>query len=97
LISIADMSSVAAELAMSERCSLQRRLTDEGVSFQTLVQTRHQIALDHLADNSLTLIDIAYLLGYEDQNSFFSAFRQWESQPRSDWRDTHTAIGHTDK
>ncbi len=81
---------------MSER-SLQRRLTDEGVSFQTLVsQTRHQMALEHLADNSLTLIEIAYLLGYEDQNSFFRAFRQWENQTPSDWRDAHTAVGHTD-
>jgi AraC-like DNA-binding protein len=92
-----DIRSVAAELAMSER-SLQRRLTDEGVSFQTLVsQTRHQMALEHLADKSLTLIEIAYLLGYEDQNSFFRAFRQWESQTPSDWRDAHTAVGHTDK
>ena len=86
-----DIRAVAAELAMSER-SLQRRLADEGVSFQTLVsQTRHQMALEHLADDSLTLIEIAYLLGYEDQNSFFRAFRQWENQTPSDWRNAHTA------
>ena len=89
-----DIRSVAAELAMSER-SLQRRLTDEGVSFQALVtQTRHQMALRHLADNSLTLIEVAYLLGYEDQNSFFRAFRQWEAQTPSDWRAAHAAACH---
>ena len=89
-----DIRSVAAELAMSER-SLQRRLTDEGVSFQALVtQTRHQMALRHLADNSLTLIEVAYLLGYEDQNSFFRAFRQWEAQTPSDWRAAHAAECH---
>ncbi len=81
-----DIRSVAAELAMSER-SLQRRLTEEGFSFQALVsETRHQLALAHLADPSLTLIEVAYLLGYEDQNSFFRAFRQWESKTPSDWR-----------
>ncbi|WP_310449626.1 AraC family transcriptional regulator [Sulfuritalea sp.] len=85
-----DIRSVAAELAMSER-SLQRRLTDEGVSFQTLMSdTRHQLALEHLADASLTLIEVAYLLGYEDQNSFFRAFRQWEGQTPSAWRATNT-------
>jgi len=87
-----DIRSVATELAMSER-SLQRRLTDEGVSFQTLVSdTRHQLALEHLADTSLTLIEVAYLLGYEDQNSFFRAFRQWEAQTPSEWRASNAAI-----
>jgi len=84
-----DIRSVAAELAMSER-SLQRRLTDEGVSFQSLVsQTRHQMALEHLADRSLSLIEVAYLLGYEDQSSFFRAFRQWEDATPSEWRATN--------
>lgn len=86
-----DIRSVAAELAMSER-SLQRRLTDEGVSFQALVSdTRHQLALEYLSDASLTLIEVAYMLGYEDKNSFFRAFRQWEEQTPSEWRDANLA------
>lgn len=92
-----DIRSVAAELAMSER-SLQRRLTDEGVTFQALVSaTRHQLALEYLVDPSLTLIELAFMLGYEDQNSFFRAFRQWERQTPSDWRAAnagHQAIKH---
>ncbi len=92
-----DIRSVATEMAMSER-SLQRRLTDEGVSFQTLVsETRHQMALEHLADASLTLIEVAYLLGYEDQNSFFRAFRQWEAQTPSDWRAANAAVNPSPK
>lgn len=88
-----DIRSVATELAMSER-SLQRRLTDEGFSFQALVsETRHQMALEYLADTSLALIEVAYLLGYEDQNSFFRAFRQWEAQTPSDWRAAN-AVGN---
>lgn len=85
-----DIRSVAIELAMSER-SLQRKLTGEGQTFQGLLsQTRHQLALEHLADTSLTLIEVAYLLGYEDQNSFFRAFRQWEEQTPSAWRATRS-------
>lgn len=81
-----DIQSVASELAMSER-SVQRKLTDEGVTFQGLLsETRHEIALEYLSDSSLDLAEVAYLVGYEDQNSFFRAFRQWEDQTPSAWR-----------
>jgi AraC-like DNA-binding protein len=81
-----DMHSVASELAMSER-SLQRRLSDEGITFQGLLcETRHEIALEYLSDSSLEIAEVAYLVGYEDQNSFFRAFRQWEDQTPSEWR-----------
>ena len=91
-----DIRSVAAELAMSER-SLQRRLTGEGVSFQSLVsQIRHQMALEHLTDSSLSLIEVAYLLGYEDQNSFFRVFRQWEDKTPSEWRAANLIANQTE-
>jgi len=81
-----DIKAVATELAMSER-SLQRKLTDEGVTFQSLVSdTRHHLALEYLADPALALMEVAYMLGYEDQNSFFRAFRQWEGRTPSEWR-----------
>ena len=81
-----DIRSVATELAMSER-SLQRKLTDEGKTFQSLLsETCHQLALQYLTDASLAIVDVAYMLGYEDQNSFFRAFRQWEAQTPSAWR-----------
>lgn len=84
-----DIRSVASELAMSER-SLQRRLTDEGLSFQVLLsETRHQLALEYLRDPSLAIVEVAYMLGYEDQNSFFRAFRQWEDKTPSVWRANH--------
>lgn len=84
-----DIRSVATELAMSER-SLQRKLTDEGLTFQSLLsETRHQLALEYLADPTLAIIEVAYMLGYEDQNSFFRAFRQWEELPPAAWRAKH--------
>lgn len=84
-----DIRSVATELAMSER-SLQRRLTDEGVTFQALLsETRHKLSLEYLADLSLSIVEVAYMLGYEDQNSFFRAFRQWEDVTPTTWRAKH--------
>lgn len=87
-----DVRSVAAELAMSER-SLQRKLTDEGLTFQGLLgETRHQLALEYLADPTLSLMEVAYMLGYEDQNSFFRAFRQWESSTPAIWRERNQKV-----
>jgi AraC-like DNA-binding protein len=81
-----DVRSVAQELAMSER-SLQRKLTDEGLNFQHLLsETRHQLACEHLADPTLDIVEVGFMLGYEDQNSFYRAFRLWENQTPSAWR-----------
>lgn len=71
---------------MSDR-TLQRRLTDEKVSFMHLLtQARHEQALEYLSDPSLNIKEVAFLIGYEDQNSFYRAFRLWEGDTPSNWR-----------
>lgn len=83
-----DIQSIAYELGMSDR-TLQRRLADEGASFkQLLTQTRHEQALAYLADPSLEIKEVAFLVGYEDQNSFYRAFRSWEGETPANWRAT---------
>ncbi|WP_136605687.1 helix-turn-helix transcriptional regulator [Paenibacillus dokdonensis] len=80
------IQTVAFELRMSDR-TLQRRLTDEGTSFkQLLAQTRHEQALAYLADPSLEIKEVAFLVGYENQNSFYRAFRSWEGETPANWR-----------
>ncbi|GAB5480576.1 MAG: AraC family transcriptional regulator [Parasphingorhabdus sp.] len=84
-----NLASIAEDMAVSER-SLQRHLRQEGHSFQTILsETRHQVAKEYLAQPSLELSEIAYLLGYEDQGSFFRAFQKWEGQTPSDWREAN--------
>jgi AraC-like DNA-binding protein len=81
-----DIGVIASELGMSDR-TLQRRLTDEGTNFkQLLSDARREKALEYLSDPLLDLKEVAFLLGYEDQNSFFRAFRQWEGDTPSNWR-----------
>lgn len=81
-----DMQVIASELGIGDR-TLQRRLTDEGTSFkQLLTDARREKALEYLSDPMLDLKEVAFLLGYEDQNSFFRAFRQWEGDTPSNWR-----------
>jgi len=85
------MAEIARELHISSR-TLQRRLQDAGYSFQqVLEQARHQLARHYLNNSFLELNETAYLLGYEDANSFVRAFRTWEGVPPAHWRGAQRA------
>jgi AraC-like DNA-binding protein len=65
---------LARELHLSTR-TLQRRLNDHGITFQRLLdEARHELARHYLLHSSRELNETAYLLGYEDANSFYRAF-----------------------
>lgn len=83
------LQSVAVELGLSER-TLQRRLTDAGRTFQRLAEeARRELARHYLARSPAEYHEIAFLLGYEDANSFFRAFHQWEGMTPGEWRERH--------
>ncbi len=68
---------VAAKLGMSPR-TLARRLSAEGLSFADIVvEVRSALATRYLADRSLTISQIAWLLGYAQVGTFTRAFRRW--------------------
>lgn len=71
------LKRVAARLHVSVR-TLQRRLEGRQLTWQTLLdRTREQLAGHYLADPSLTLGEIALLLGYSEHSAFSRAYRQW--------------------
>ncbi|GAA5116558.1 AraC family transcriptional regulator ligand-binding domain-containing protein [Luteolibacter yonseiensis] len=81
-----DLPMIARELGMGER-TLQRRIADEGSSFRQLLnETRHELAREYLGDESIEIIEAAFLVGYEDPNSFYRAFRSWEGTTPGEWR-----------
>ncbi len=74
------VDAVARRLAVSTR-TLQRRLRDEGTSFQALVRaTRLRLARHYLRQPNLTSTEIAFLLGFEEPTSFFRAFQRWTGE-----------------
>jgi AraC-like DNA-binding protein len=80
------LRDVARELRLSAR-TLQRRLTAEHANFQQLMEdARRELAQHYLLHSSLELNETAYLLGYQDANSFFRAFHQWEGTSPGEWR-----------
>jgi len=85
------MEDIADQLHISSR-TLQRRLQDAGSSFQHVLEdARHQLARHYLNNSVLELNEAAYLLGYEDANSFVRAFRTWEGVPPARWREEQRA------
>jgi AraC-like DNA-binding protein len=78
--------AIARALATSER-TLHRRLSEEGTSFQRLIdETRRELAEDYLARRDLSVADIVYLLGFKDQGSFFRAAQRWFSMTPRQYR-----------
>jgi len=85
------IEDIADALHVSAR-TMQRRLQEEGSSFQrVLEEARHQLARHYLNNSVLELNEAAYLLGYNDSNSFVRAFRSWEGIPPARWREEQRA------
>jgi AraC-like DNA-binding protein len=95
------IQDLARELHLSTR-TLQRRLAEQGITFQRLLEeARRELARHYLLHSSRELHETAYLLGYEDANSFFRAFHHWEGTSPGQWRvlqrksqsTTHAQVG----
>jgi AraC-like DNA-binding protein len=71
------MQVVSRKLGVSTR-TLQRRLRDEGTTFQDTLDTlRDSLARHYLRTTSMSSAEISFLLGFEDSNSFARAFHAW--------------------
>ena len=73
----ASRQTVARALGMSER-TLSRKLAHEGTTYEELVdQLRRSLAFQYIKAGSISLSQIAWLLGYEGSTSFSHAFVRW--------------------
>ncbi|WP_313887600.1 AraC family transcriptional regulator [Nodosilinea sp. LEGE 07088] len=78
------ISDVAGHFSMSGR-TLQRRLSELGYSYQTLVDaSRRQLAERLLQQTNYSLAEVAFMTGFSEQSAFTRAFKRWAGQtPRS--------------
>ena len=80
------IEDVCHKLGISKR-TLQRKLKDEDNTFQIqLNHTRELLAKNYLNNTHLSSEDIAYLLGYQDLNSFFRAFSLWTGKTVTEYK-----------
>lgn len=69
---------VCADLIGMSNRTLQRRLAENGTSFnQLLDQTRFDLAKQLLQDESIKVTEICYELGYANPANFTRAFQRW--------------------
>lgn len=86
------MSIVASRLAMSKR-TLQRRLSEEGECFKSVLNaTRQQLAQHYLENSSMPLGEISFLLGFQDSSSFTRAFSRWTGRTPGSHRKIHYSL-----
>lgn len=75
----AQVESVAKQLGPTVR-SLQRRLKDEGTSFQAVREDVRKTLAQRYLDDGLALTEISFLLGFSEPSAFFRAFKRWTGQ-----------------
>ena len=86
---LCSIEDAADRLGLSKR-TLQRYLSEEGTTFQKqLNSTRELLARHYIANTEMTTNDIAFLLGYQEINSFLRAFSMWTGRTISEYRKDH--------
>ena len=86
-----NVDTISSEMNMSRR-TLARKLKDQGVSFQDLVeQTKKDLSLDYLQQNSISISDVAYMLGFSETSAFSRAFKRWFGDNPQTYRKTLNA------
>jgi AraC-like DNA-binding protein len=82
----ANRQRVAKALGLSER-TLSQRLAEENTSYEKVVdRLRRSLALQYVKEPSISLAQIAWLLGYEGPTSFNYAFARWTGRSASEAR-----------
>ena len=80
------LEQVAAELQVPAR-TLQYQLEQSGTSFRALLDnTREELARHYLKDPGMSLVDVAFLLGFSEQSPFTKAFKRWTGETPGEYR-----------
>ena len=86
---------IAHALNMSVR-TLHNRLAQEQTSFShILLQTRRELAEQYMEQQSMSVSEIAYTLGFSDCSNFSRAFQRWTGMSPTRYRETLTRAAVT--
>jgi AraC-like DNA-binding protein len=84
---------VAEKLRMSER-TLRRRLKEEDVTFEQLLEELRRVLSDqYLSSPTVSIEEVAFMLGYSDVSAFRRAFRRWHGVSPASYRATRRSVG----
>lgn len=84
---------VASQMAVSRR-TLQRRLSEEAVTFADLVdEFRQELSNRYFREPKLAVTEIAFLLGYSEVSAFNRACRRWTGKSPTEFRRSLATAG----
>lgn len=84
-------NEVSRRLGVSQR-TLARRLSSEQMSFSSVLENlKIDLAERYLADEALSISQVAWLLGYQEVSSFTHAFKRWTSKTPRQMRTQNAA------
>jgi AraC-like DNA-binding protein len=82
----ASVADIARALHVSVR-TLQRHLIASGTTYREVQDAvRDRLAREYLSDSSVSIAEVACLLGFSDQSSFNRRFRRWTGESPGRWR-----------
>jgi AraC-like DNA-binding protein len=91
----ARVEAVARTLGMSQR-TLARRLSAEGLTFMEVLDSmRTDLALHYLRNATLSVSQVAWLLGFQEVGAFTNAFKRWAGLSPSRFRSAGEPEGGT--
>jgi AraC-like DNA-binding protein len=71
------VGQIARRLRIGQR-TFARRLSSEGLTYSEVLENlRHNLAEHYLTEESLSISEIAWLLGYQEVSAFTHAFKRW--------------------
>jgi AraC-like DNA-binding protein len=89
------VGEVARRLGLSRR-TLVRRLAADGLNFAGILkELRVSLAQHYLQDSSLSVSEIAWLLGFQEVSAFTHAYKGWTGIPPSQARSSPNRTGST--
>ena len=77
---------VADKLLLSPK-ALEAKLSRESTNFQQILDnTRQSLAASYIEQSSVSITEIAFLLGFSDSANFTRAFKRWTGKPPLEFR-----------
>lgn len=76
-LGLLSLEDIASNFNISAR-TLQRKLKEEGFSFQQLAdEARKSLAINYLKAGSYPVKEVSYMLGYNELSAFTRSFKRW--------------------
>ena len=87
-----DIERIAQSLCISSR-TLQRKLKEKGLQFQQLLdEVRTEFATYQLKQNTISIDEQAYLLGFSEPSVYRKCFKRWTGQTPTEFRRSLTTL-----